>query len=137
MAETFAQISVRGAKKVANDFRRDGEKAAAQTYAVTRQYTQLLTTSVKKHASGRPGPRAPTGDYRRSITGEVERRESGAVIGTVGTSKPQGRRLEMGFVGMDRLGRHYHQSPFPHFRPALSKIEGAYRSSLEGIVKRL
>jgi hypothetical protein len=45
--------------------------------------------------------------------------------------------LELGFVGVDSLGRHYHQAPFPHFRPALGKIEEAYTLALSGIVKRL
>jgi hypothetical protein len=37
----------------------------------------------------------------------------------VGTNKPQGRRLEFGFVGEDSLGRSYDQAPLPHFGPAL------------------
>jgi hypothetical protein len=28
------------------------------------------------------------------------------------------RRLELGFIGTDSLGRHYHQPPFPYMRPA-------------------
>lgn len=28
------------------------------------------------------------------------------------------RRVELGFIGTDSLGRHYHQPPFPYMRPA-------------------
>ncbi|MGV9878670.1 hypothetical protein [Streptomyces sp. NPDC003006] len=32
------------------------------------------------------------------------------------------RRLEFGFVGVDSLGRHYNQRPFPHLRPAVGTV---------------
>jgi hypothetical protein len=132
----FVSISVKGAQKLSNNFRADALRADQQALAITRMYGSLLATSVKAHASGRPGPRTVTGDYRRSITSDV-RREGGTAIATVGTTRPQGRRLELGFVGVDALGRHYNQPPFPHFRPALSKIEDAYTLALGGIVRRL
>jgi hypothetical protein len=133
--DPFSVIVV-GAKQVAGEFTRAAQKADAQVYATTRMYTQLLTTSVKRHASGRPGPNAPTGDYRRSITGNVER-HAGTVIGIVGTDRPQGRRLELGFVGRDALGRYYRQGPLPHFSPAFDEISQAYTRSMGGVVKRL
>ena len=129
-------IAVKGADRISADWARAAATADTEAYTITRMFTRLLETSVKAHASGRPGPRTPTGDYRRSIVGEVERR-SGFTVGTVGTNRPQGRRLELGFVGIDALGRHYNQPPYPHFRPALSKIEGGYVAALNGIVTRL
>src|SRR5688572_18607389 len=99
-------------------------------------YTQLLATKVKQNASGRPGPRTITGDYRRSITGVTERSGT-AIVGIVGTNRPQGHRLEQGFVGVDSLGRHYHQPPFPHFQPAAVELEGMFYAAHEAIVRRL
>lgn len=132
----FAQLSVIGANAVEKDFREASLRAGAEAYHVTRMYTQLLNTKVKAHASGRPGPRAPTGDYRRSITWEVERHADESV-GIVGTTRPQGRRLELGYEGVDSLGRHYHQPPFPHFRPALSEVEVLYVAAMGGMVRRI
>jgi hypothetical protein len=132
----FASITVKGADQISAQWKKTAAAADAESYKLTRMYTQLLTTSVKAHASGRPGPRTPTGDYRRSITGDVERK-AGSVVGTVGTTRPQGRRLELGFAGTDSLGRHYNQPPYPHFRPALSKIEEAYTLAIGGIVRNL
>src|SRR5688500_16885395 len=99
---------------------------AAITGAV-RHHAQLMVTRVQANASGRPGPNAPTGDYRRSWSWEPAggihagrdaqgRFTSGGLPGDfavayVGTNKPQGRRLEFGFVGVDSLGRHYNQPP--------------------------
>ena len=36
----------------------------------------------------------------------------------VGPTVPYGRRIEFGFHGTDRLGRHYDQSAHPYLRPA-------------------
>lgn len=63
-------------------------------------------------------PNAPylTGTYRRSIRAEeVSKTEL-----VVGSDVPYARRLEFGFVGVDKRGRHYHQAPQPHWRPALA-----------------
>ncbi|KOX33024.1 MULTISPECIES: HK97 gp10 family phage protein [unclassified Streptomyces] len=97
--------------------------------ALVRHFAMLLETRVKANASGRPGPNAPTGDYRRSWSHAVY--ASGTdVIGTVGTNKPQGRRLEYGFVGTDALGRTYAQRPYPHVGPAVEAIRPLF---LEGM----
>lgn len=95
-----------------------------------RQWGFALETKVKAHASGRPGPRAITGDYRRSITTEYGTwRGSKAAI--VGTASPQGRRLEYGFNGLsDSLGRVFHQPPYPHFRPAADEIDGPFTAAM-------
>ena len=77
---------------------------------------------VRGRASGRPGPRAVTGDYRRSIVGDWA--QSGTTTeGAVGTNGVQGPRLERGFVGPDILGRVYDQPPFPHFEPSVPEIQ--------------
>jgi hypothetical protein len=55
--------------------------------SVVRHYAMLLETQIKANASGRPGPNAPTGDYRRSWTHEVHT-GADAVLAIVGTSKP-------------------------------------------------
>ncbi|WP_406210319.1 hypothetical protein OH807_40445 [Kitasatospora sp. NBC_01560] len=39
--------------------------------AVVTRHAMLLETAIKAAASGRPGPNAPTGGYRRSWTSEV------------------------------------------------------------------
>lgn len=93
------------------------------------QWGYLLETKIKGKASGRPGPNAPTGDYRRSWTTEFGTFHGDRAV-IVGTNKPQGRRLENGFVGTDSLGRHYNQPPYPHVRPAMLEIEGPFAASL-------
>ncbi|MEW1719728.1 hypothetical protein [Streptomyces sp. NPDC093109] len=106
---------------IAAAFDRRAAAALPQAIAAVRHYAMLLETRIKAHASGRPGPNAPTGEYRRSWTHSVQ--ISGATVtGLVTTDKPQARRLEYGFVGTDSLGRRYNQRPYPHVAPALEDI---------------
>lgn len=101
---------------------------------VTGTYGQLLRTKVRANASGRPGPRVQTGDYRRSIGLEMYGADGG-IQAVVGTNAPQARRLEYGFMNMrDSLGRLYHQPPFPHFNPALDSVAPAYEIALSQLV---
>lgn len=106
---------------------------APATVAVTRRYGALLQTRVRAHASGRPGPRVQTGDYRRNIGLQVGQDEA-AVWAEVGTNSVQGRRLEQGFVGVDALGRHYNQPPYPHFGPAFEQTQPEYVQALGAAV---
>lgn len=67
-------------------------------------------------------PRKRTGDYQRSLEAVVGPSRSGkSITGRVGSNAPQARRLELGFVGIDSLGRNYNQAPRPHLRPALAQ----------------
>ncbi|GAA2136716.1 hypothetical protein GCM10009760_16400 [Kitasatospora kazusensis] len=102
--------------------------------AAVRHHAMLLETAVKANASGRPGPNAPTGDYRRSWTHEVQVGADG-VEAVVGTNKPQSRRLEFGFVGPDILGRIFHQPPYPHVGPAVERITPLFVAALGAVAE--
>ena len=108
----------------------DFAKAAAvdsvtQQLAV-RKAGALIEAAWKGNATGRPGPRVVTGNFRRSInTEDVDIPGTESAV-SVGTNAPQGARLEFGFVGRDALGRNYNQKPYPSLEPAIqSKGEEA------------
>lgn len=84
-----------------------------------------LVEAVQLHASGRPGPNVVTGAYRGGIriVGALVEGDGTVAATLVGTDHPAWHRLEFGFVGVDSLGRHYHQSPYPHWRPGLIDIK--------------
>lgn len=105
------------------------EYAIAATEALVNQTSSALMTQIKANASGRPGPNAPTGDYRRSWTRRKVRNGF-----SVGTNRPQARRLEYGFVGRDSLGRMYNQPPYPHVGPAVDLIGPVYLARMEEVV---
>lgn len=94
------------------------------------QAGQLLETLIKGKASGRPGPNAPTGDYRGSWTTSLEGSGAGDVTVLVSTNRPQGRALEFG---------HPRWAPgtmYPHVQPAISDGEPRIVKFLEQRLKK-
>jgi hypothetical protein len=74
-----------------------------------------------------------TGDYSRSLALDVGV-SAGGVSVTVGTTRPQARRLEFGAQGVDSLGRRMNSPPYPHFGPAFDKVAPQFLDALERIV---
>jgi len=98
----------------------------------------LLETTIKRFASGAPGPNVITGNYRRSWSTQTAMNRGDFVV-IVGTNAPQALRLEFGFSGADRLGRVYSQAPRPHVQPGMNaagpnimKMINASIESLQG-----
>jgi hypothetical protein len=108
---------------------RAGAKAGARAFRIVTHHGLRLQARVKANSAGRPGPRIVTGDYNRSHGLEVGL-EGGAATARVGTDKPQGRRLELGFRGTDSAGRTYNQPPFPHYGPALDETEPGFTADV-------
>jgi hypothetical protein len=88
-----------------------------------------LQTMIQANASGRPGPRVQTGDYRRSWNTRTGIGPDGPWA-SVGTNAPQARRLEFGFSGTDSIGRNYNQPPYPHVATAVAQIQPILRTNL-------
>lgn len=122
-----------GADAVSGSLSAAAKGVSVELPAKVRHFGQLLRTRVMAKASGRPGPRAVTGDYRRSWTHEFKGGAASSTS-TVGTSAPQGRRLEFGFYGVDSLGRHYNQPPFPHARPAFDETAPEFEAAVADMV---
>ncbi|MFI2258948.1 HK97 gp10 family phage protein [Streptomyces tubercidicus] len=108
---------------------RMGSAARARTRTITRHHAMLLRVRIQRNASGRPGPNVITGRYRASWDVRM-RTGGGEVTAEVFSDEPQSRRLEYGFVGVDSLGRHYRQPPFPHVEPAFRQTEPAFIQAL-------
>ena len=126
---TMKGDDVLGAKLIAKSIEADAKVAGA-----VKLYGALLVAGVRRHASGRPGPDVVTGDYRDSIAVRYEY-ALGGHRAIVYSNKPQARRLELGFIGTDSLGRQYHQPPFPHFRPAIKELEPLFVSGILAVAK--
>lgn len=125
-----------GDYKVEAEFEGMARKLGPAVRKSTVHYANLTLTAIRRNASGRPGPNVITGDYRRSwgVTFVGGFDESTAEIGT---DAPQFRRLEYGFHGVDSLGRHYDQPPYPHLGPAIDYITPLWIADLERIVNTL
>jgi hypothetical protein len=59
-------------------------------------------------------------------------RLAGGYTTMVGPTTEYGRRVELGFVGRDSLGRNYNQQPYPYFGPAVTET----RVAAQGIAIR-
>lgn len=129
----LSRVTVLGTRPIEREFKVLAATADTKILAAVAKHGQLLQTRVMANASGRPGPNVVTGDYRRSIALRVFR-NGGMAVAVVGTNKPQGRRLEFGFHGVDSLGRAYNQPPYPHFGPAVDATEGPFIRELEALI---
>lgn len=121
------------ASQVAAQFKADSAAIRVKTKKVLRHHGQLLLTRIQAKASGRPGPNAPTGDYRRSWGMQTRSTQFTEEV-SVGTNAPQGRRLELGFYGADSLGRVYNQPPYEHVTPACDEVFPKLAREFEKIV---
>lgn len=99
----------------------------AQALATLEEACILVQDTAKESIGKVPppsppdhAPAAPTGTLKGRITHEIDKSE---MVGKVGTNLEYARRLELGFTGVDKIGRHYAQAPRPYLRPALHKNE--------------
>lgn len=129
-------MKVTGAKEIVTLWKTGATKLQPMVNAKVVHGGQILETRIKASASGRPGPNAPTGDYRRSWNTLVTY-DGAMVVVDVGTNKPQGRRLEFGFHGTDSLGRHYNQPPFPHVEKNIDPVVDLVVHAIDAEVAKL
>lgn len=122
-------VVITGADVAAAELFTMGAVYATREAQIVAHYGAIYQAAVRAGASGRPGPRAITGDYRRSIGLDVRRAPSGTVA-MVSSNAPQARRLEFGFVGTDSLGRRYNQAPLPHWEPPLERVANLMHGAL-------
>jgi hypothetical protein len=136
MADGFHVETNAGA--VAANLEHAGVVATVRAAAVTRHYGMILLTTWRRNASlPRTAPRGPGMSGLRLFTGDYVRRLNlrtfntpGAIVAEVGTDHPGGHRLEMGFVGIDSLGRQVHSPPYPTARPALAEVEQPFIAAI-------
>ena len=100
------------------------ELDAASKRAIARGAAEV-EKAAKENASGAPGPEVVTGTARRGVRHTPAHR-----VGLVGWQSEVGptviysRRLDLGFIGTDSLGRVYNQQPRPFFTPAWDSMLG-------------
>lgn len=118
-----------GAAELGAEFKYRGAWSRQRSISIAIATGKALVEAATQNASGRPGPNRVTGDYVNSFYYEVvDDVETASVY--AGTDEPYAMRLEYGFVGIDSLGRDYHQPPFPHWGPAADIVEPMYEESL-------
>ena len=115
--------------ELADRLERSADRIGPAIERKVRHVGELGRGLIRGNASGRPGPNIITGQYWASWQSVTRSIPYGAQC-TIGTGRPQGRRLEFGFTGVDSIGRYYDQPPFPHVGPAIPLIEAALRQGV-------
>ena len=95
-----------------------GVRVVNKINAKNKQIMSRACLMVERDAKILQTPHVDTGRLRSSITHEIE-----GLTGRVGSNVEYARRIELGFVGVDSLGRKFNQKPYPYLRPALHKNE--------------
>lgn len=130
----MAGWTVAGAQSLAAELAGAAARVEALVPVVVEKAATDLNSLTQQNASGRPGPNAPTGDYRGSWRVEdVHDPDPGTTSRSVGTDRPQANRLEYGFVGTDSLGRQYDQQPYPHHGPAVDVMEPVFEAAMDKV----
>lgn len=106
--------------KRARDYPKALERAAVE-----------LQGRAREHASGRPGPNIITWQFWSAYTYAVSGDDA-----VVGNGSVYANRLEYGFVGVDSIGRHYNQPPYPSLGPAVMRSEDLLPEELRKVVFR-
>lgn len=113
------------------------DRVGPETNRTVQQQGRLGRALIRERASGRPGPNIITGQYVESWRIEPFAVPDGGGA-TIGTRKPQGRRLEYGFYDMtDSIGRHFFQVPRPHVDPAVNELSEEYEQAFKDALDRI
>lgn len=94
-------------------------------FMLAAQGETVRSISRSNHGGGNPSrvgepPKAVTGQLRRTVRGVAFRRGN-VIVGRLSAGTQYARRLELGFVGTDSLGRRINQGPRPFLRPSLKR----------------
>lgn len=111
----------------------EAQRMAKACVVVQRNIKVLLNKKGSATNRSAPGesPRKQTGRLYDSIFFKVER-QGNEVVGVIYTNDKKARRLELGFVGKDSLGRVYDQAPRPFMRPGLANSQDSVKKILGG-----
>lgn len=97
-------------------------KTLADACNLVKNITVASIGTVSAPSPAGHAPATVSGTLKRSIAYEIKPTK---LEGRIGTNIDYGRRLELGFTGVDSIGRKYAQAPRPYLRPALHKCEAA------------
>jgi hypothetical protein len=129
--------TVGGAQSLAAELASAAARVETLVPVVVEKAATDLVSLTQENASGRPGPNAPTGDYRGSWrVEEVHDADPGTVSRSVGTDRPQANRLEYGYVGTDSAGRTYDQPPYEHHGPAVDVVEPLFEAAMDAVADK-
>lgn len=116
------------AGKVLGSLEKRMEKAVL---ALKRDVRKAISKKSPPASSEGEPPHVLDNHLRPGIMDEVDpMTRGGDIVGRVGTNVKYARRLELGFVGTDKLGRKINQGPRPYLRATLIENKETYEKIL-------
>lgn len=101
--------------------------------AATQNQFQGSHRQGAAHVGG-AAPNIVSGDLRRSIVGDpVTHPRPGVAQSTVAPHMKYGRRVELGFTGVDAAGRTFVQPPHPFFQPGVDAMTEKFGAAVARI----
>jgi hypothetical protein len=114
------------------------DRVGPETNRTVQQQARLARAMIRYNASGRPGPNIITGDYFDSWEAPKPFAVPDGGGAVIGTTRPQGRRLEYGFYDrVDSIGRRFFQPPYPHVDPAVTELSAEYEQAFQQALDRI
>jgi len=125
------KMKITGVKELQKNLEKLGDEFTRKLEAATRAGALVVQNDAKQRAPYR------TGTLRRSIHTEITSRKYNQVEALVGTDVEYAQRIEMGFSGVDSLGRRFNQPPNPYLRPALDENQDAVQKEIANVFREL
>lgn len=101
-------------------------KIEAATARAVKLGGEAVRAQALTHMNGRPGPNVITGTLRRSVAVGTPIDEGPGIWSVeVAPTVIYARRIELGFDGVDSLGRVYPKKyPYPYMAPGVAEVVG-------------
>ena len=128
-----------------DDFLANLERLQTEVPHLAERAMMFAMLRAEQIAKGTTAFNDQTGNLRNSIQAGVTKAQETEVEGALsagypgfGASMEYARRIEIGFVGEDALGRHYNQAPRPFIWPALQQVaaEKAFERAFENELRQ-
>ncbi len=110
----------------------DATKRLLNRSQATRSTKSGRRVGLDPSKPGEP-PKRLESQLIQSIVREDAHVEGNDIVVRVGTNLKKARRLELGFVGTDALGRNISQAPRPYLRRALAESREQVAAALSGV----
>ncbi|MCS3924406.1 HK97-gp10 family putative phage morphogenesis protein [Methanosalsum natronophilum] len=119
------QFKVDGFKELGNKFEVLGDEMVKELEDAVDSGAEIIVREAKINSrkGGTEFPHERSGNLLNSIRilGRSSDTKNGIVRVDIGSDVEYARRLELGFVGMDSIGRQYNQTPRAFLRPAIDE----------------
>lgn len=125
-----------GGSKVQANIRALQSRMKAAEKAAVREGGLVVTRAVKRSLDNPAYPPVTrTGNLKRStkILGVEDKGYD--VVCYIGSTAVYAPRIELGYTGVDKLGRAYNQPPYPFLRPAISNNHTEIQAAVQARLK--